>query len=82
MLMGVAAFFYEIHIVLIPLIIANIKEKKVNILSKKSRSKRAIQEGKDAVQPANETEGLKEETLYTAEKREKRHSGSERPDHG
>ncbi|TWI57203.1 hypothetical protein [Halalkalibacter nanhaiisediminis] len=27
-------------------------------MSKHSRSKRAIQQGKDAVQPANETEGL------------------------
>ncbi|MET3507752.1 hypothetical protein ABMB67_003867 [Halalkalibacter oceani] len=26
-------------------------------MSKRSRSKRAIQQGKDAVQPANETEG-------------------------
>lgn len=26
-------------------------------MSKRSRSKRAVQQGKDAVQPANETEG-------------------------
>lgn len=29
-------------------------------MSKKSKSKRFVQQGKDAVQPANETEGLSE----------------------
>ncbi|WP_165763773.1 hypothetical protein [Halalkalibacter urbisdiaboli] len=35
-------------------------------MSKKSRSKRAIQQGKDAVQPANETEGL--ESTYVEDR--------------
>ena len=32
-------------------------------MSKHSRSKRAIQQGKDAVQPANETEGMETSTI-------------------
>jgi hypothetical protein len=52
-------------------------------VSKKSRSKRAVQQGKDAVQPANETEGIEsmeveDRSLEQVErmKHEKQHRGT------